>query len=181
MRLFSAIHIPELLHQAVSRLQAGLPGAHWRPEENFHVTLQFYGDVEPVAAHDLRLALQDVMVPQLELVITGLGHFGGKKPFAVWAGIAGASPQENQQLHKLADDCHQAAKRAGIDAPRRKYTPHLTLAYCKGTTSTDVAQYFEEFEGYEAIRFQTDQFHLFSSHLGKGPAGYQVESSFSSD
>ncbi|PHR57355.1 MAG: RNA 2',3'-cyclic phosphodiesterase [Robiginitomaculum sp.] len=178
MRLFSAFHIPESLHQAVLRLQAGLPGAHWRPEENFHVTLQFYGDVEPVAIHDLGLALQEIIVPQVELVITGLGHFGGKKPFAVWAGITGASRQDDQQLYQLADDCRQAAKRAGIDAPTRKYMPHLTLAYCKGTTATEVARYFEEFDGYEALRFQTDQFHLFSSHLGKGPARYQVESSF---
>jgi 2'-5' RNA ligase len=44
-RLFAALPVPEDLWEGLAALQDGLPGASWRPEENFHITLRFFGDL----------------------------------------------------------------------------------------------------------------------------------------
>ncbi|MBL4595861.1 MAG: RNA 2',3'-cyclic phosphodiesterase [Robiginitomaculum sp.] len=181
MRLFTALNIPKTIADQLFWLQAGIIGAHWRPPENFHITLQFYGDVEPKAAIDLEHALQDIPVPVLNLKIAGLGAFGGKQPFALWAGVAGADEEHEERLRELSRACYQAAAQVGIAVPARKYTPHLTLAYCKGVTDVQAARYFEQFGGFAPHHFTASQFQLYSSQLGKGPANYRVEASFGSD
>ncbi|VAW01835.1 hypothetical protein MNBD_ALPHA06-274 [hydrothermal vent metagenome] len=178
MRLFTALAISEPAKHQLQMLQAGVPGAHWRPRENFHITLQFYGDIAPQAVSELEAALAEITVPVLELKLSGLGAFGKKHPFALWAGVAGATPMEQENLLQLAQNCYQAARLAGLSPEKRNYTPHLTLAYCTGVTNIQAANYFQQFDGYAPIFLRSSGFDLLSSHLGKGPAKYRVQTSF---
>ena len=52
LRLFAALPVPPEVSGALLKLQKNLPGAHWRPQENFHITLCFYGEVSDTAARD---------------------------------------------------------------------------------------------------------------------------------
>lgn len=174
MRLFTALAIPEVIHQQLLGLQSGVVGAHWRPAENFHITLQFFGDVEEQNILTLEQALQEIPVPELNLQICKLGHFGKNQPFALWAGVAGATDKDQQQLFKLASACRSAASKSGLKLQHRKYHPHLTLAYCKNTRSEDVAQYFIANQDYQPLPISSNSFQLYASSLGNGPARYQV-------
>ena len=53
LRLFAALPIPPDTARELKRLQKGVPGARWRPLENFHITLRFFGDVEDRQLEDL--------------------------------------------------------------------------------------------------------------------------------
>lgn len=176
MRLFAAIPVPEHLHTHLRLLQGGLRGASWRSDVNFHITLQFYGEVPDHGFAALAQALDEAPFDPLEIKVTGLGAFGRKAPFAVWAGVDGGDA-----LQQLASDCAYAARRAGISVEARKYMPHITLAYCRGTTSQQAAQWLGAREGYAPFNFTAQYFALYSSHLGKGESSYREEARFAAE
>lgn len=176
MRLFTAITVPESLHSQLRLLQGGLRGASWRPAENFHITLQFFGEVADTDFPALAEALDQIAFDPIYIRVAGMGTFGRKAPFAVWAAIDGGDA-----LPQLAADCAHAARRAGLQVESRKYTPHITLAYLEGTTHPEAAQWISDRNTYPPMFFEAEQFHLVSSHLGKGPAHYRSEMEFSAE
>jgi len=178
MRLFTAISVPTKIHPTLQLLQNGLAGANWRPKENFHITLQFYNEVEPHLVSALDDALQQIEFPVLSLRICGLGTFGGKQPFVLWAGVDGVNKQDQIQLRELAMNCLSAAKSAGIVLKSAKYTPHITLAYCKGARDSDIAQYLQARNGFLPVEFSSNTFALYQSKLGNHPAHYEIISQY---
>ena len=72
IRLFVGIDLPSEIRASLSALAIGLPGAHWVPEENLHLTLRFVGEVSEGEAHDLHDALVGIRAPSFTLTIAGL-------------------------------------------------------------------------------------------------------------
>ncbi len=60
VRLFAAIAIPDDIAERLLALQKGVPGAKWRPRENLHLTLRFFGDVAEPVADEIDAALDEV-------------------------------------------------------------------------------------------------------------------------
>lgn len=178
MRLFAALAVPDQVSEQLLRLQSGVQGANWRPQENFHITLCFYGDADEQMALHLEEALDEITIPSMDLLICGLGSFGKKKPFALWAGVDGQTETDREKLFALADQCSKAGIKAGINLEHRNYQPHLTLAYCKNMSSNAAAQYFAAYDGYLPMKLSTSKFQLYSSVLGKGASRYQVQREF---
>src|SRR5690606_25038077 len=110
LRLFAALHLPDDVAERLMALMKGVPGAKWRPRENLHLTLRFFGEVTEPTADDIDAALGEVAEANtpFELQLKGAGAFGGAEPHALWIGAA-----ENAALMKLAADCERAARRAG--------------------------------------------------------------------
>jgi 2'-5' RNA ligase len=167
LRLFAALPIPDPVTDALLDLQDGLLGAAWRPAENFHITLCFFGDCDHAAARDLDDLLSGIEAPALDLELQGVGWFGRRAPTAVWAGVA-----ENPALRALASDCARAARRLGFRLDRHPYTPHVTLAYLHGTPPEAAEAWARPHLGFRSASFQADSFHLYSSRLGGGPSRY---------
>ncbi len=168
MRLFAALPIPDDTAQALRGLQHGVPGAHWRPRENLHITLCFYGELtDPMMVKALDEALARIEAPALHIELGQAGVFGGQSPRALWMGIA-----DNPALIALAEASRDAAHRVGITIERKTYTPHITLAYCRGTRDVDAARYLQRLDGFTAPGFDADHFTLYRSALGTDPARY---------
>ena len=74
-RLFVALPVPEEIAEQLSALQSGVPGAHWQPLENFHVTLCFAGEVQGGALRDLEEELSDIAGPPFPVVVAGVEQF----------------------------------------------------------------------------------------------------------
>ena len=60
IRLFVGLPIPADIRLSLSKLSAGLPGAKWVKEDNFHVTLRFIGEVDEGLADDIDAILSQV-------------------------------------------------------------------------------------------------------------------------
>ena len=56
-RLFSGLELPSDVRAQLASLKAPLPGVRWIEEENLHLTLRFFGDVNNSAAHEIVHAL----------------------------------------------------------------------------------------------------------------------------
>ena len=178
LRLFAALPVPAEIWPGLLKLQKGLEGASWRPRENFHVTLRFFGEVDHATARELDAELGAISIGQFELVARGTGWFGRREPYAAWAGVEGVDDEATEALNRLARQCERAARRVGLGPEPRPFRPHITLAYLNHTPLDSVGAYVKRTAGYESPVFWADRFHLYSSMMGQGPSRYTAEADY---
>ena len=173
IRLFTALSVPWDVAETLKRRQSGLPGAKWRSEEQLHVTLAFYGDIDERRADDLAAELQRAATGgPFELELQGVGAFGdAHRSHTLWAGVS-----SSERLTVLAGRCRSAAERAGIEIERRDYRPHVTLAYLKPQTNPDrIGAWITGHNLLHSPPIRVDRFGLYSSVLTSDGSQYQLE------
>jgi len=180
MRLFVALDLPDQIRSAITELIAKLqpksPGARWIKPENLHITLKFIGHVGSEKLAPIRSALSAIRaVDPVELHFRGMGFFPNeRRPRAFWCGIT-ASPN----LAQLAADIDRALVPLGIDAERRPFTPHLTLARFKSDKGIrNVVQAANAMQCTDFGAATQTNFHLYESLLKSTGAQYNRVASF---
>ncbi len=172
-RLFTGVEIPPDVGQALASLRGGLPGARWIDPQNYHLTLRFIGDVDDVTAHEVASMLGRVKRNAFELHLDGVTSFGGRKPRAVIAAVAPAQP-----LLEVQAEHERLMQRIGLEPEGRKYTPHVTLARLRDSSSFEVADYLSARGYFRTSPFRVSHFVLFSSRASVGGGPYVVEASY---
>jgi len=172
-RLFTGLEIPPDVAMSLSMLRGGLPGARWIDAENYHVTLRFIGDVDDGTARDVAAMLDQIRRRAFELHFDGIDSFGGRRPRAVVASVA-----PSQALIELQAEQERMMQRIGLDPEGRKYTPHVTIARLRESSSRDVANYLATRGLFRTPSFQVSRFVLYSSRASIGGGPYVVEESY---
>ncbi len=172
-RLFTGLEIPQSVAQSLAMMRGGLPGARWIDAENYHLTLRFIGDVDDVLAREIAGVLARVHRRPFELRLDGLTSFGGRKPRAVVAAAAPVAP-----LMELQAEHERLLQRLGLEPEGRKYTPHVTLARLRDSSSHQVADYLAARGHYRSAPFAVSRFVLFSSRASVGGGPYVVEEAY---
>ena len=172
-RLFTALEIHANIAFSLSLLRGGLPGARWVEPDNYHITLRFIGDVDDALAREIASLLGQVRRRGFELRFDGLTSFGGRRPRAVVAAIPAISP-----LLELQAEHERIMQRIGLEPEGRKFTPHLTLARLRDSSSRQVADYLSERGPYRSSPFRVGQFVLFSSRASVGGGPYVAEAAY---
>ena len=172
-RLFTGIEVPRSIGQSLAMMRGGLPGARWIDPENYHLTLRFIGDIDDALAHEIAGVLRRVHRQAFELRLDGLTSFGGRKPRAVVAAAAPAAP-----LIELQAEHDRLLQRLGLEPEGRKYTPHVTLARLRDSSSHQVAEYLAARGHYRSLSFAVARFVLFSSRASVGGGPYIVEEDY---
>lgn len=170
LRLFIALPLPEEIADRLESLCADIPGLAWRTRAQYHLTLAFIGQVDEAKARDIDSELGRIVAPPFEMALAGTGSFGGREPSAVWAGVE-APPD----LVRLAAGCARAIRQAGAPLDARAYRPHVTLAYCHGASTHDVARFLESTGALRTGTFWVDQFCMYSSHATRSGSAYREE------
>ena len=89
-----------------------------------HLTLGFFGDVDPVIEEKLREKLAAIQWSAFFLPLIGLGTFPAKGwPKIIWIGVGTGHPHLFQ-LHKRVQD---AAVSVGLEGDLKPWHPHVTL------------------------------------------------------
>ncbi len=172
-RLFIGLEIPDDVRQTLSLLRGGLPGARWIDPENYHLTLRFIGDIESGLAHEIVSMLGRVNRRPFEARLDGLSSFGGRKPRAIVASVA-ALPS----LLELQAELERLMQRVGLEPEGRKYTPHVTLARLRDSSSRQVADYLSTRGLFRSAAFRVERFILYSSRASVGGGPYVIEDAF---
>jgi 2'-5' RNA ligase len=172
-RLFTGLEIPEPMAATLTGLRGGLPGATWIDPENYHITLRFIGDIDERVADEVAAALERVARPAFDVVIRGIGYFGGRSPHSVFATV-----QPTPALMDLQAEHERILQRLGLAPEGRKYHPHVTIARVKGSSGRDVAHWLDVRGGFPGGRFRAGSFVLFSSKASKGGGPYLVEEAY---
>ncbi|WP_417485296.1 RNA 2',3'-cyclic phosphodiesterase [Maricaulis salignorans] len=173
-RLFAAIGLPDSVCDPLLALQTGLPGASWRPRENLHLTLRFFGDIDERKAEDLEFELGKITAPAFDLTLKGAGWFGRLEPHALWIGAEPAPA-----LLALQTKCERAARRAGLAAETRNFVPHVTLAYLRKTPVEALAGFTQALGTFRCDPVRISRFSLYASWFSRGDANiYQPVTSY---
>ena len=172
-RLFTALEIPSRVAQSLAMMRGGLPGARWIDPENYHLTLRFIGDIDDALARDIASLLGQVQRTAFDLRLDGLSSFGGRKPRAVVATVAPIAP-----LMELQAEHERLLQRLGREPEGRKYTPHVTLARLRDSSSHQVADYLSARGHFRSASFEVSRFVLFSSRASIGGGPYIVEEAY---
>ena len=164
MRAFVAVDLPDVARDALQAVQDDLPVGRLMAPETLHVTLGFLGDQPQhvIAAVDEELAT--IRFAPFRLILQGLDTFGGKQPKLLWAGVA-AEPK----LAALRDQVRRAIASAGLELPRERFRPHVTLARfrgdMRGSELERLAGFLGHHAGFSAAPFLVDRFNLYRSVL----------------
>jgi len=154
-------------------MRGGLPGARWIDPENYHLTLRFIGDIDDALARDIAGLLGRMQRRPFELRLDGLASFGGRKPRALVAPARPVAP-----LMELQAEHERLLQRLGLEPEGRKYTPHVTLARLRESSSRQVADYLTARAHYRSSAFEVSRFVLFSSRASVGGGPYVVEADY---
>ncbi len=176
LRLFAALAIPDEAAERLLAVMKGLPGAKWRPRENLHLTLRFFGELSEPVAEDLDTELEAATrsFEPFEVRLKGAGSFGGADPHALWIGSA-----QGDSLKQLASACEKAARRVKLRPEPHKFTPHVTVAYLSGVSLDHVLMFERTQALFEAPPFTVQSFGLYSSVTRKSaPSLYRLEAEY---
>ena len=172
-RIFTGLELPSDVAQSLAMLRGGLPGARWIDPTDYHVTLRYIGDVDDTVAHEVASLLGRVSRPPLELRLDGLSWFGGRRPRAVIVTLA-----QTTALMELQAEHERLMQRVGLEPEGRKYTPHVTLARLRDSSSRQVADYLATRALIAPLPFAVSRFVLFSSRASTGGGPYVVEAAY---
>jgi 2'-5' RNA ligase len=177
MRAFIALEIPSLLCSLVARsiaeVRPRLPVAQWVAAENYHLTLQFLGEIDEALIAELEDRIGAVFESH-EPFSLRLGT-GGTFPTGVPARIAWIGIDDQGRLEELARDVRAACADLDIHREKRPFSAHLTVARCRRPWPRSAAA-----EGTAALGrpigspFAVTRGVLMSSRLQQGGARYDV-------
>lgn len=129
IRSFLALSLPDdfaqLLGDEASRLayQDKNNNVRWVPEQNYHVTLAFLGDIELSQIDNLAAELDYFLQPhQVQLELSHLSPFPESSPKLI-AGVL----NKTESLLLVYEQTKKAIHNVGIKIEKRKFMPHITL------------------------------------------------------
>lgn len=173
IRAFVAIDLPEAIGDVLARLQDDLQVGRRMAPETLHLTLAFLGEQPgPVveAAHE---ALADLRAAPFALELRGVDVFGGVQPKVLWAGVP-----LTDALADLRGRIRRAVGTAGIQLPRERFRPHVTLArFTRNLPAVEagrLAAFLARNAGFATDPFTVDRFLLYRSVLDREGAVHDV-------
>jgi 2'-5' RNA ligase len=172
-RLFTAVEVPYAVARALERLRGGVPGARWIDPENYHITLNFIGEVDGRLAREVGGSLGAVAAPSFELRLLDVGSFGRARPHSLWAGI-----EPSPALRDLQADALRAIARLGVLLDTRKFQPHVTVAKIRHADDAALAGWLMRHSAFRTDRFTVDRFVLMSSRPSRGGGPYAIEHAY---
>jgi RNA 2',3'-cyclic 3'-phosphodiesterase len=130
LRLFVGLPLPPSYQEVLGRLQT-----KWRPllrsrvswtrVGNWHLTIQFLGNVPNPSVESVKAALGRVKFPAFFFRAGGGGFFPSlQRPRVAWIGITNG----REQCIELAGAVASALKPLGFAPDRETLSPHLTIA-----------------------------------------------------
>ena len=169
MRLFVGLKLPDgivpAIKAAASTLEGAL-GARVLPQESWHITIKFIGEV-PVEKHaDIGQALSGIRFSPFQVHLFNAGAFPSKGiPRAIWIG------GESLGAGELSLKVEEALR--FLELPKEHFSLHLTVARSKG-----VADIEDFLKTGEVGSFEARSFVLMKSVLGAQGAIYHVLKEF---
>ncbi len=182
MRLFLAVDVDRSTRQHVAAWREGVlraqPSAErllrWVSPEQMHVTMQFLGEQDTVAA--ILVALNVPLVTagfELEWASTGWLPPRGR-PRVLYLGVGAGA----KQLTAMATELAQRLETLGIEGEARPYTPHMTLARVRDGAPVYAVQGFAALCGGQpaaaGVRVPVRGVTLYASELSPGGPTYRV-------
>ena len=175
VRLFAAIPLPPPAVDRLSalrlRLAAPGDGLRWTAPEQWHITLQFFGDLDEQQIGLLKRDFRAIRLPEATVRLEALGRFPSK-------GILFAAAERSSSFLALYEAFKSGVgswKPASVSS--LPFHPHVTLARSKGRVGGKTLEKlsFPALPQYgAAVSWQTGKSALYESCLGPNGAQYRL-------
>ena len=139
MRSFLAILLSEetrkKLAQCTKKLKAAGADVKWVEEDNFHITLSFFGEIDRGTCDALIKAMPEITkgLEPFPLSLYGIGAFPSlRRPRVIWAGVREGS-REIIEVHRRVLPVTQSL---GFSEDK-KFSPHITLGRVRSQTQLE--------------------------------------------
>ncbi|MFM9276455.1 RNA 2',3'-cyclic phosphodiesterase [Paenibacillus jiagnxiensis] len=178
-RLFTAIRLPQHLQEQVKVWRDGIKQhvsfRTWTDPRDYHITLQFMGDVDIKTIPSITEALKEAAAEcgSFQLRLGGAGTFGRPAfPRVLWRGIEG----DRDMLKLLQKTVVDHTIPLGFVPEERPYSPHITIA--RTYTGSEPVQPMPDNENGESdTSWAVADFMLFATRFGRKPM-YEVLQTF---
>ncbi|SHF86797.1 2'-5' RNA ligase [Caldanaerobius fijiensis DSM 17918] len=131
MRTFIAVHLNQEAIDDLTNMQKYLKGnnvkARYTPEDNFHITLKFLGEIEYADIQRIYDALKDKFtdIKPFYIRLNKVGYFPGDKNIRVlWAGVS----DKKRGLNALYNVINRELSGIGYSEDKRPFRSHVTIA-----------------------------------------------------
>lgn len=173
MRLFIGIELPSELKESLVQFQKelkslGVSGS-WKSQENFHVTLEFLGELEreKIALLNEILSRAAKDNQPFKLSLGGIGAFPSfERPHTLWTALGGSL----NDLNRLRDEIHNDLSKSGFTLENRQFKPHITLASRPSLENANLSTILTKMLG----EFTVNEVALFESSVIRGKRTYIV-------
>jgi 2'-5' RNA ligase len=172
MRLFAAVPIPDPARGQILRLLAqlreGVWPVRWVQDEGMHMTLKFFGEVDPerleVISEAIRFAAEGT--GPLALRLGELGAFPSRsRPRVLWVGV-----EAEPSLELLQDRLERGCEAIGFPPEGAPFQPHVTLGRVREGQRLPSRGLEDHSDSFEPVPFVADELVLYESMLTtKGP------------
>jgi len=192
MRLFVALDIDDDIRSRIGQFVTGVrglaPNVRWVNSESLHVTLKFIGEQSETQTEEIKRALHTVASEHFDIRFRAYGFFPERRTAQVfWIGI-----EAGPQLQSLAATLDAKLATVGIPKEQHTFTPHLTLARCKGASGAPRKRIKDGSNGgFERLQMElmslpvpefgttvVREFFLYQSELSSGGSRYKKLAAF---
>ncbi|NPA17282.1 RNA 2',3'-cyclic phosphodiesterase [Persephonella sp.] len=151
----------------------GLIKGRWIPEENFHITYRFIGNVNPRQLEDIKTVLKPSLGIEYEanLIFRGVGAFPNLlKPRVFFLKV----DDTRGVLDRLNGFVNEKLALLGYPPEKRPFKPHITLKRVKGYSAEKFQAKVREFSDYEFGKQAIIKLSIIESILSPGGAKYKI-------
>ncbi|MEM6744583.1 MAG: RNA 2',3'-cyclic phosphodiesterase [Pseudomonadota bacterium] len=170
IRAFVAIPMPDRVRDRLDDLAHELDEGRAPAWETFHLTLAFLGELSGGALEDVAWELDRLRAEAPQVALKGLGVFGGARPRSAHA-VARPEPR----LSALREAVRRAARAGGLELPRERFTPHVTVARfsARAPAGAGLARWLEREKAFETAPFAPREAVLYRSWRGAQGAAHE--------
>lgn len=182
MRVFVALPVQGTIAEELSSwtraYRQQLSFRKWTHPQDYHITLQFLGELPETRLGELHRALEGVRANAMKLQLHGGGTFGpSQAPRVLWSDITG----DRAELQDLQKAVVQATEPLGFIPEDRPYTAHVTLARSySGAAASFPRELLAEMpsgSGWTADRFVLMRTHMHKSPMYETIGEYELQKS----
>lgn len=148
LRLFVGFFTTKKIQEGVERLQEQSERfikGKWVEPQNYHMTFQFIGELEPERVVDLLKSLQEVAqrLKPVKVKYEGLGVFPSiDRARVLWIGVS----QGHNTLKDMAKAIVRSNKAVGIKDEGKPFYPHVTVCRIKSYDKKQLREFIKKHE-----------------------------------
>lgn len=183
VRLFVGLSLPEEISRELSELKVKLSHARWLDSSVYHITLLFLGECDESEIELISDQLSLIEWVSFDCKVRGVGFFKqGRTARSLWAKVEGLEKDQSFTIFDLHQDIKEHLSPLEIveesNLKGKRFIPHITLARLRPRSIELINPFMQSFSGYESLRFNVLNFHLYHSKLSADGAKYTKIKSF---